>query len=141
MRESETLNGGRGMELNIVVELAAQIENTKSKLQQIDDSLKRLTRTNDGLPKSKTEDRLGALISLKIDLASELTSLELKLDEEKTKLFNRLMSVEMTAAAREVLIRRYVELQQFKNIAAEMKYSEGSIYRLHRQGKRYFQRK
>ena len=128
------------MELRNVFDISAQVTDAKSKLQQIEDSLKRLTRANDGLPKSKTEDRLGNLISLKVDVQAELTSLEIKLDEEKTKLFNRLIEMEMAAGAREVLIRRYVELQQFKVIAQEMKYSEGSVFRLHRQGKRYFQR-
>ena len=128
------------MELRNVFDISAQIENTKSKLQQIEDSIQRLTRANDGMPKSKTEDRIGNLISLKVDVQAELTSLEIKLDEEKTKLFNRLIEMEMAAGAREVLIRRYVELQQFKVIAQEMKYSESHIFRLHRQGKRYFQR-
>ena len=76
------------------------------------------------------------MISLKIDLASELTSLEIKLDEEKTKLFNRLMEMEMSAGAREVLIRRYVGLQRFKSIAAEMRYSEPHIYHLHKIGRK-----
>ena len=129
------------MELNIVVDISAQIENTKSKLQQIDDSLKRLTRELDGLPKGKSEDRLGNLISLKIDVQAELTTLIKKLEVAKVELFNQLMSVEMAAGAREVMIRRYVRLQQFKVIAQEMKYSESHIFRLHRQGKRYFQRK
>ena len=128
------------MELRNVFDISAQVTDVKSKLQQIEDSIQRLTRANDGMPKSKTEDRLGNLISLKVDVQAELTSLELKLDEEKTKLFNRLMKTEMAAGAREVLIRRYVELQQFKVIAQEMKYSESHIFRLHRQGKRYFQR-
>ena len=122
------------MELKAVSDISAQVENTKSRLQQIEDSILRITRANDGLPKSKVDDRLGTLISLKIDLASELTSLEIKLNEEKTKLFNRLMKMEMTAGAREVLIRRYVELQRFKSIAAEMRYSEPHIYYLHKIG-------
>ena len=128
------------MELNIVVELAAQVTDAKSKLQQIEDSLKRLTRANDGMPKGKSEDRIGTLISLKVDVQNLLSSLEIKLNEERIKLFHQLMSVEMAAGAREVMIRRYVDLQQFKNIAAEMKYSESHIFRLHRQGRRYFQR-
>ena len=127
------------MELKAVSAISAQIENTKSRLKQIEDSIKRLTRANDGLPKSKVDDRLGNLISLKIDLASELTSLELKLDEEKTKLFNQLMSAEMSIPAREVLIRRYVDLQRFKNIAAEMRYSEPHIYYLHKIGRKAFE--
>ena len=64
------------MELKAVSDISAQIENTKSKLQQIEDSIQRLTRANDGLPKSKLEDRLGDLISLKVDVQAELTSLE-----------------------------------------------------------------
>lgn len=127
------------MELKAVSDISAQIESRKSRLKQIDDSLKRLTRANDGLPKSKTEDRLGNLISLKIDLASELTSLEIKLNEEKTKLFNAVMKMEMAAGAREVLIRRYVNLQRFKNIAAEMRYSEPHIYHLHKIGRKAFE--
>ena len=124
------------MELKAVSDISAQIENTKSKLQQIEDSIQRLTRANDGLPKSKVDDRLGILICLKVDVQAELTSLEIKLNEEKTKLFNRLMSVEMAAGAREVLIRRYVELQRFKSIAAEMRYSEPHIYYLHKLGRK-----
>ena len=127
------------MELKAVSDISAQVTDVKSRLKQIEDSIQRLTRANDGLPKSKVDDRLGTLISLKIDLASELTSLEIKLNEEKTKLFNQLMSLEMTAAAREVLIRRYVELQQFKVIAAEMRYSEPHIYYLHKLGQKIFE--
>ena len=49
------------MELRNVFDISAQVTDVKSKLQQIEDSIQRLTRANDGMPKSKTEDRLGNL--------------------------------------------------------------------------------
>ena len=124
------------MELKAVSDISAMVESMKSKLQQIEDSIKRLTRANDGLPKSKVDDRLGNLISLKIDVQAELSSLEIKLEVAKVELFNRLMKMEMAAGAREVLIRRYVDLQQFKVIAGEMRYSEPHIYHLHKIGRK-----
>ena len=89
----------------------------------------------DGLPHAKQQSSHVESAVCKVEAAeNDLRGLEFDLVEMQISLTAEIFRRVHRRAVAEILCRRYVRLEQFGAIAAEMCLSEPRIYALHRQG-------
>ena len=125
------------MELKRLWEMKSEIDDIQKKLEEVQDALKHIVPTLDGLPKSQNvDDRIGHLITTKIELENKLAELEIEQKMTEAELTATIALSELNRNEREVMRRRYISLQTFSAIAKEMRYSENNVYWIHRQGVR-----
>ena len=124
-------------ELHEVKSLSKRICDLKAQLENLSDALNRLTPINDGLPKmSKTKnrgvDRISKLLAAKIDAENELAALEVELLERRADLITKIFQLEISTIQQNLLIRRYVYLDDWATIAGALNYSEQHCFTIHR---------
>ena len=94
----------------------------------------------DGLPHVKQQSSRVESAVCKIEEAeNDLRGLEFDLVEKQVELTAEIFRRVHRRAVAEILCRRYVRLEQFGAIAAEMCLSEPRIYALHREGVKEYQ--
>lgn len=122
------------IDLKTCRKLKDEIEKIEEKLKCIEDSLKRMTPSLDGLPKNQTQDdRLGKLISLKIEMENELSNLRSEKISAQVEMIGVLSKVKtLTVDEENILIRRYGFCDEWQAITAEMAYTAGHVFHLHR---------
>lgn len=130
-----TFEGRCGMELSAVQDIRRVIEREQARLKALKSAVSAVVPERDGLPRAKAltsnveglavqiitiQDRIAELKAALVDAATELTG----------EIFRR-----VSGGAAEVLVRRYVMGNRFRDIAMAMNYSESQIFSLHRRGK------
>lgn len=122
-------------ELEKVKRLQGALSTLRERHAGIIDSLHRLNTELDGLPKShNTESRLENLVSLMIDVERQIADLQAELACTRADLTTELFSsTTLTQNEVTVLMRRYVDLLPFPQIANEMHFSQNNVFLYHRQ--------
>lgn len=124
------------MELQAALKLRRQIEAEEIYLAAMQAQATAPSTTRlDVLPRSKaTASRVEALATLVVDSEHRLNDLREELACMMLDLVIEICERVPSPLPRDVLVARYVDLLEFKDVAQRLNYSEGMIYRAHRQG-------
>lgn len=128
------------MKITIVRDIEKEMVLTREKIESLRTAATNITPTIDGLPRAKASASKIEKATVQIvdaqrrlaELAAEYVTATIELAEE---IYRRVKGV-----ASEVLIQRYILGRSFAEIAADMNYDTSNIYRLHKHGKREFER-
>ena len=129
------------MDLQAALKLQRQIEAEEKYLaaMQAQATAPRTSKI-DGLPHGQsTASRVEAFAALVVDSEHRLNDLREELACAMIDLVIAIGERVPSPLPRNVLVARYVDLLEFKAIAAQMNFSESNVYRLHRQGVKMWQ--
>lgn len=123
--------------LNAPKRLNAELQTLQERRSAIVDSLNNFTPILNGMPKmpksKDVESRLERLIAIKLDLESQIADLQVELAAARANLAADIYSADLHNNEIAVLLRRYVDVQTFADIARELHFSENRVYCLRRQ--------
>ena len=123
------------MTLYAVRDLANKINRHEKYLDGLRAALTSTTRRLDGMPRAQSLDsKIERLTQKIIDGESELIDLKNSQADNALALSLEIYNRIKNQNAAQILCLRYVHCLPFKDIIAEMKYSDASIYKLHKSG-------
>ena len=123
-------------ELNKVRELREKKRRLEAKLATIKDALKSIVPVRTGQPPAqKLIPKIEALTIKIMELETALESLSAQIEETSLEILSELVTnINLTEKECEVLVRRYVFGDRFRDIQFMMNLSDASIFRLHADG-------
>ena len=120
-------------ELNEVRRLKRIIRDTERILEALKRAVLPKVPVCNGMPKSKPADSVIERLTVRIvDTENEIATLHQKVAETAAELERKIKSEVEGKTARTILILRYVDCMNFRDIGFALGYSETHIYFLHR---------
>lgn len=114
--------------------LNQKLISAKEKLLELDDSLKKITIELNGLPKPQgyVKLRVETLVAMKVEIERQIAELEEEIQGAKADLTTKLFEMDLSTDERRILLRRYVNLENFDTIAQNLFFSKSKVFTLHR---------
>lgn len=119
-------------ELEEVRELKREMRREEGRLTTLRLSMETLTQLMDGMPHARSQSSKVERLTLQIIETERLIGeLRARLLEAATKILDAIKNAPLTQNEQQLLILRYVQCLNFKDIWERLEYSDAHVYRLH----------
>lgn len=123
------------MEITAARDLKEEIHSVERQMETLRATAQNLVPIRDGLPKGKATSSAVERLAVKILKLEEYRQAKLKeLDAVKIRLIEEICAVPLKEMERRVLMMRYVNCMQFRDICFDLNKSDARIYQWHRAG-------